>query len=174
MLSNLRMIERGCSLHRLKDKDDLLRNQLWAVFKSSPPPATRASPGLGREDWRSGFRFRFFLGGKRSQNLELRFKKQRAGNTLRSWNKGKESQIRTPWPGSFDLGPEVRILRLGSRNKDPRGRRITWLELWNHRSTSLTLPQQQQQRGDLPCVSPPSKGFHIGNGQMLMHHFFWA
>ena len=87
---------------------------------------------------------------------------------------GKESQIRTPWPGSFGWGPEVRILRLGSRNQDPRGRRITWLELWNHRSTSLTLPQQQQQRGDLPCVSPPSKGFHIGNGQMLMHHFFWA
>ena len=148
-----------------------LRNQLWAG--SSSPPATRWCPGLGREDKSSGSGL-FFLGGKRSQNLELRFKKQSAGNTLQSWNKGKESQIRTPWPGSFGWGPEVRILRLGSRNQDPRGRRITWLELWNHRSTSLTLPQQQQQRGDLPCVSPPSKGFHIGNGQMLMHHFFWA
>ena len=108
------MIERGCGLHRLKDKDDLEESTLSGlVFPSSHKIDMYSEVKTEDKSWGSGL---FFLGGKRSQNLELRSKKQSVGNTLRSWNKGKESQIRTPWPGSFGWGPEVRILMLGSRN----------------------------------------------------------
>ena len=78
---------------------------------------------LGGKDWVLGSDFWvLLLGGLRSQNLELRSKKESAGNTFSAWKKGKESQIRT-WTGSFGRGPELRILRLGLKNWDP-GTRI--------------------------------------------------
>ena len=104
-LSNLRMIERGCGLHRLKDKDDVEESTL-SVFLSSSR-TRRSSPVLGRD--RSSGSGLFWDKGSKTKNLDPR---SRVVNEAHS---DLRIRKRNHKPGHLGLDPEVRIQDLGSQ-----------------------------------------------------------